>query len=147
MRFFLVKLFGLNSEKHFISFKVYDEKRKLITGGLVKNKYPSKMIIHCKDLRVFQFCLTYTKEEDAKKVIFLTRGLKCICALYRGFHISLCVCLFVLSDLSGYCSPLFGGEISEVCLCLFLYGDTKPRYRFIFLQRLSLMMLLFSFTC
>jgi len=66
----------LSSEKHFISFKVYDEKRKLITGSFVKNKYPSKIIIHCKDLRVFQFCLTFTKEEDTKKVICLTRGLK-----------------------------------------------------------------------
>lgn len=80
MRFFLVKLFGLNSEKHFISFKVYDEKRKLITGALVKNKYPSKIIIHCKDLRVFQFSLTFSKEEDAKKVICLTSGIKCLCA-------------------------------------------------------------------
>ncbi|TSN86051.1 Myotubularin-related protein 12 [Bagarius yarrelli] len=47
---------------------LYDEKKKLITGGSPVNKYPSKIIIHCKDLRVFQFCLTYTKEEDAKKI-------------------------------------------------------------------------------
>ncbi|KAJ8005589.1 hypothetical protein DPEC_G00119510 [Dallia pectoralis] len=46
----------------------YEDKKKLITGGQVKNKYPSKMIIHCKDLRVFQFSLTYSKEEDAKKI-------------------------------------------------------------------------------
>uniref|UniRef100_A0A8C1WUG4 Myotubularin-related protein 12 n=1 Tax=Cyprinus carpio TaxID=7962 RepID=A0A8C1WUG4_CYPCA len=63
-------------------YGVYDEKRKLITGGLVKNKYPSKMIIHCKDLRVFQFSLTFSKEEDAKKVICLTSGIKCLCMYF-----------------------------------------------------------------
>ncbi|KAM3836187.1 myotubularin-related protein 12-like, partial [Diretmus argenteus] len=46
----------------------YEDKRKLITGTLVKNKYPSKIIIHCKDLRVFQFALTFCKEEDAKRI-------------------------------------------------------------------------------
>uniref|UniRef100_A0AAY5KLZ3 Myotubularin-related protein 12 n=1 Tax=Esox lucius TaxID=8010 RepID=A0AAY5KLZ3_ESOLU len=48
----------------------YEDKKKLITGGLLKNKYPSKIIVHCKDLRVFQFSLTYSKEEDAKKLCF-----------------------------------------------------------------------------
>ncbi|CAB1319181.1 unnamed protein product, partial [Coregonus sp. 'balchen'] len=46
----------------------YEDKKKLLTGGLMKNKYPSKIIIHCKDLRVFQFSLTFSKEEDAKKI-------------------------------------------------------------------------------
>ncbi|KAM4607853.1 myotubularin-related protein 12 [Polymixia lowei] len=46
----------------------YEDKRKLITGSLVKNKYPSKIIIHCKDLRVFQFALTFCKEEAAKRI-------------------------------------------------------------------------------
>ncbi|KTG05452.1 hypothetical protein cypCar_00004339 [Cyprinus carpio] len=80
------------SEKRFVSFEVYDEKRKLITGALVKNKYPSKIIIHCKDLRVFQFCLTYTKEEDAKKIFqgiahhcLEEKSLKCVFAFsYTG---------------------------------------------------------------
>ncbi|KAG9355102.1 hypothetical protein JZ751_001815 [Albula glossodonta] len=65
----------------------YDEKKKLITGGLVRNKYPSKMIIHCKDLRVFQFSLTYAKEEEAKKIFqgiihhsLEPKSLKCIFA-------------------------------------------------------------------
>uniref|UniRef100_A0A8C2C6P9 Myotubularin-related protein 12 n=1 Tax=Cyprinus carpio TaxID=7962 RepID=A0A8C2C6P9_CYPCA len=70
-------------------YGVYDEKRKLITGGLVKNKYPSKMIIHCKDLRVFQFSLTFSKEEDAKKVICLTSGIKCLC-IWCWSHYSGC---------------------------------------------------------
>lgn len=68
-------------------YGVYDEKRKLITGGLVKNKCPSKMIIHCKDLRVFQFCLTFTKEEDAKRIFkgiahhcLEEKSLKCVFA-------------------------------------------------------------------
>ncbi|XP_029916384.1 myotubularin-related protein 12 isoform X1 [Myripristis murdjan] len=46
----------------------YEDKRKLVTGSQVKNKYPSKIIIHCKDLRVFQFALTFCKEEDAKRI-------------------------------------------------------------------------------
>ncbi|XP_036383036.1 myotubularin-related protein 12 isoform X2 [Megalops cyprinoides] len=65
----------------------YDEKKKLITGGLVRNKYPSKIIIHCKDLRVFQFSLTYAKEEEAKKIFqgiihhsLEPKSLKCIFA-------------------------------------------------------------------
>ncbi|XP_076005519.1 myotubularin-related protein 12 isoform X2 [Genypterus blacodes] len=49
-------------------YGVYEDKRKLITGSFVKNKYPSKIIIHCKDLRVFQFALTFCKEEDAKRI-------------------------------------------------------------------------------
>uniref|UniRef100_A0A8C1R794 Myotubularin-related protein 12 n=1 Tax=Cyprinus carpio TaxID=7962 RepID=A0A8C1R794_CYPCA len=82
-------------------YGVYDEKRKLITGGLVKNKYPSKMIIHCKDLRVFQFSLTFSKEEDAKKIFqgiahhcLEEKSLKCVfiwcwshysgCALFKA---------------------------------------------------------------
>ncbi|KAK1792413.1 hypothetical protein P4O66_012359 [Electrophorus voltai] len=68
-------------------YGVYDEKKKLITGGMLKNKYPSKMIIHCKDLRVFQFCLTFTKEEEAKKIFqgivhhcLEPKSLKCVFA-------------------------------------------------------------------
>ncbi|MBN3301118.1 MTMRC protein, partial [Amia calva] len=49
-------------------YGVNEEKKKLILGGQVKSKYPSKIIIYCKDLRVFQFCLTYAKEEEAKKI-------------------------------------------------------------------------------
>ncbi|CAL8248947.1 unnamed protein product [Merluccius merluccius] len=49
-------------------YGVYEDKRKLITGGIVKNKFPSKLVIHCKDLRVFQFSLTYSLEEDAKRI-------------------------------------------------------------------------------
>ncbi|XP_060763264.1 myotubularin-related protein 12 isoform X2 [Neoarius graeffei] len=68
-------------------YGVYDEKKKLITGSFLPNKYPSKMIIHCKDLRVFQFCLTYTKEEDARKIFrgivhhcLEPKSLKCVFA-------------------------------------------------------------------
>ncbi|XP_056138872.1 myotubularin-related protein 12 isoform X2 [Lampris incognitus] len=49
-------------------YGVYEDKKKLITGSLVKNRYPSKIIIHSKDLRVFQFVLTFCKEEDAKRI-------------------------------------------------------------------------------
>uniref|UniRef100_A0AAZ3SP34 Myotubularin-related protein 12 n=1 Tax=Oncorhynchus tshawytscha TaxID=74940 RepID=A0AAZ3SP34_ONCTS len=62
------KLYGENDIPLSCVDNIYGDKRKLITGGLVKNKYPSKMIIHCKDLRVFQFSLSFSKEEDAKKI-------------------------------------------------------------------------------
>ncbi|XP_023679071.1 myotubularin-related protein 12-like isoform X2 [Paramormyrops kingsleyae] len=46
----------------------YDEKRKLITNTQMKNKHPNGIIVHCKDLRVFQFSLKLAKEEAAKKI-------------------------------------------------------------------------------
>ncbi|KAM6958785.1 myotubularin-related protein 12 [Aplochiton taeniatus] len=46
----------------------YEDKKKLLTSSLLKNKHPSKIIIHCRDLRVFQFSLAYCLEEDAKKI-------------------------------------------------------------------------------
>ncbi|XP_064358593.1 myotubularin-related protein 12 isoform X1 [Dromaius novaehollandiae] len=46
---------------------VYDEKKKLLTGQM--RKYPEKLIIYCKDLRVFHFCLRYTKEEEVKRIV------------------------------------------------------------------------------
>ncbi|EHH26429.1 Phosphatidylinositol-3 phosphate 3-phosphatase adapter subunit [Macaca mulatta] len=46
-------------------YGVFDEKKKTLFGQL--KKYPEKLIIHCKDLRVFQFCLRYTKEEEVKR--------------------------------------------------------------------------------
>ncbi|XP_030627917.1 LOW QUALITY PROTEIN: myotubularin-related protein 12 [Chanos chanos] len=68
-------------------YGVYDEKKKLITGGQVKNKYPSKIIFHCRDLRVFQFCLTYAKEEDGRRIFqgvvrhcLEPKSLKCVFA-------------------------------------------------------------------
>uniref|UniRef100_A0A8C9HYY1 Myotubularin related protein 12 n=1 Tax=Piliocolobus tephrosceles TaxID=591936 RepID=A0A8C9HYY1_9PRIM len=45
----------------------FDEKKKTLFGQL--KKYPEKLIIHCKDLRVFQFCLRYTKEEEVKRIV------------------------------------------------------------------------------
>ncbi|XP_076125903.1 myotubularin-related protein 12 [Alosa pseudoharengus] len=65
----------------------YDDKKKLITCPLLKNKCPSKIIIHCKDLRVFQYCLTYTDEKDARKIFqgivhhcLESKSLKCVFA-------------------------------------------------------------------
>nr|XP_012315358.1 myotubularin-related protein 12 isoform X4 [Aotus nancymaae] len=46
---------------------MFDEKKKTLFGQL--KKYPEKLIIHCKDLRVFQFCLRYTKEEEVKRIV------------------------------------------------------------------------------
>uniref|UniRef100_A0A5F9CSJ1 Myotubularin-related protein 12 n=1 Tax=Oryctolagus cuniculus TaxID=9986 RepID=A0A5F9CSJ1_RABIT len=48
-------------------FGVFDEKKKSLFGQL--KKYPEKLIIHCKDLRVFHFCLRYTKEEEVKRIV------------------------------------------------------------------------------
>ncbi|KAJ7417743.1 Myotubularin-related protein 12 [Willisornis vidua] len=48
-------------------YGVYDEKKKLLTGQL--RKYPERLIIYCKDLRVFNFCLRYTKEEEVKRIV------------------------------------------------------------------------------
>ncbi|KAJ8285163.1 hypothetical protein GJAV_G00023020 [Gymnothorax javanicus] len=68
-------------------YGAYDEKKKLMTGGSVRNKCPSKIIIHCKDLRVFQFSLTFAKEEDARKLFqgiihhsLEPKSLKCVFA-------------------------------------------------------------------
>nr|XP_042716144.1 myotubularin-related protein 12 isoform X2 [Chrysemys picta bellii] len=48
-------------------YGVYDEKKKSLSGQL--KKYPEKLIIYCKDLRVFHFCLRYTKEEEVKRIV------------------------------------------------------------------------------
>ncbi|XP_044520408.1 myotubularin-related protein 12 isoform X3 [Gracilinanus agilis] len=48
-------------------YGVFDEKKKPLFGQL--KKYPEKLIIHCKDLRVFHFCLRYTKEEEVKRIV------------------------------------------------------------------------------
>ncbi|KAM6223117.1 myotubularin-related protein 12 isoform 3-T3 [Rhynchocyon petersi] len=48
-------------------YGVFDEKKKTVCGQL--KKYPEKLIIHCKDLRVFHFCLRYTKEEEVKRIV------------------------------------------------------------------------------
>ncbi|XP_054976578.1 myotubularin-related protein 12 [Sorex araneus] len=48
-------------------YGVFDEKKKALSAQL--KKYPEKLIIHCKDLRVFHFCLRYTKEEEVKRIV------------------------------------------------------------------------------
>ncbi|XP_071468740.1 myotubularin-related protein 12 isoform X3 [Marmota flaviventris] len=48
-------------------YGVFDEKKKILSEQL--KKYPEKLIIHCKDLRVFHFCLRYTKEEEVKRIV------------------------------------------------------------------------------
>ncbi|KPP60316.1 myotubularin-related protein 12-like, partial [Scleropages formosus] len=48
----------------------FDEKKKLITSGSVRNKYPSKIIIHCKDLRIFQGIVHHCLEPKSLKCIF-----------------------------------------------------------------------------
>ncbi|XP_023689590.1 myotubularin-related protein 12 [Paramormyrops kingsleyae] len=69
----------------------FDDKKKLIISGFVKNKYPSKIIVCCKDLRLFHFSLAYAKEEDAKKIFqgivyhcLEPKSLKCVFAFSYG---------------------------------------------------------------
>ncbi|XP_043543380.1 myotubularin-related protein 12 isoform X1 [Chiloscyllium plagiosum] len=50
-------------------FGVYDDKKKPLLPGAVKNKIPEKLLLYCKDFRVFHFGLRYTKEEDARRLI------------------------------------------------------------------------------
>lgn len=47
---------------------VYDDKKKPLLPGAIKNKIPEKLLLYCKDFRVFQFGLRYSKEEDARRV-------------------------------------------------------------------------------
>ncbi|XP_034956247.2 myotubularin-related protein 12 [Zootoca vivipara] len=48
-------------------YGAYDDKKKPLNGQL--RRYPETMIIYCKDLRVFHFCLHYTKEEEVKRIV------------------------------------------------------------------------------
>uniref|UniRef100_A0A8C5LN97 Myotubularin-related protein 12 n=1 Tax=Leptobrachium leishanense TaxID=445787 RepID=A0A8C5LN97_9ANUR len=50
-------------------YGIYDDKKKVPIIAPVIRKYPERLIIYCKDFRVFHFCLTYTKEEEVKRVI------------------------------------------------------------------------------
>lgn len=49
-------------------YGVYDEKKKSLLSGRVR-KYPEKLILYCKDFRVFHFCLKFTKEEEVKRIV------------------------------------------------------------------------------
>ncbi|XP_069076567.1 myotubularin-related protein 12 isoform X2 [Pleurodeles waltl] len=49
-------------------YGVYDEKKKSLLSGHIK-KYPEKLILYCKDFRVFHFCLKFTKEEEVKRIV------------------------------------------------------------------------------
>ncbi|XP_040193888.1 myotubularin-related protein 12 [Rana temporaria] len=50
-------------------YGVFDDKKKILISGLLLKKYPEKLIVYCKDFRVFHFCLTYTKEEELKRIV------------------------------------------------------------------------------
>uniref|UniRef100_A0A4W5M042 Myotubularin-related protein 12 n=1 Tax=Hucho hucho TaxID=62062 RepID=A0A4W5M042_9TELE len=97
----------LNNGQFDRSLHRYEDKKKLITGGLVKNKYPSKIIIHCKDLRVFQFSLTFAKEEDAKKIF---QGIVHHCLEPKSLR-----CLFAFSYCENTSYPEGIGNDSTLC--------------------------------
>ncbi|XP_077203040.1 myotubularin-related protein 12 [Paroedura picta] len=48
-------------------YGIYDDRKKPLYNQL--RRYPEKIIIYCKDLRVFNFCLRYTKEEEVKRIV------------------------------------------------------------------------------
>lgn len=50
-------------------YGVFDDKKKVLISGPSLKKYPEKLIIYCKDFRVFHFCLTYTKEFELKRIV------------------------------------------------------------------------------
>ncbi|KAM8961599.1 myotubularin-related protein 12 isoform 2-T2 [Pelodytes ibericus] len=50
-------------------YGVYDDKKKVPIVGPVVKKYPERLIIYCKDFRVLHFCLSYTKEEEVKRIV------------------------------------------------------------------------------
>uniref|UniRef100_A0A8C5LKJ4 Myotubularin-related protein 12 n=1 Tax=Leptobrachium leishanense TaxID=445787 RepID=A0A8C5LKJ4_9ANUR len=50
-------------------YGIYDDKKKVPIIAPVIRKYPERLIIYCKDFRVFHFCLTYTKEEEVKRIV------------------------------------------------------------------------------
>ncbi|KAM9329377.1 myotubularin-related protein 12 [Gastrophryne carolinensis] len=50
-------------------YGVYDDKKKVLISGPSLKKYPEILIIYCKDFRVFNFCLRYTKEEELKRIV------------------------------------------------------------------------------
>ncbi|XP_028661468.1 myotubularin-related protein 12 isoform X1 [Erpetoichthys calabaricus] len=82
-------------------YGVRDEKKKLIIGGQVKNKYPPKLLIYCKDFRVFQFCLSYAKEEEAKKIF---QGI-----VHHSLEPKSLKCAFAFS----YCEEVLSPEVSK----------------------------------
>ncbi|KAG8456756.1 hypothetical protein GDO86_002514 [Hymenochirus boettgeri] len=50
-------------------YGVFDDKKKVLISGQVMKKYPERLVIYCKDFRVFHFCLSYTKEEEVKRIV------------------------------------------------------------------------------
>ncbi|KAE8636583.1 hypothetical protein XENTR_v10003048 [Xenopus tropicalis] len=50
-------------------YGVYDDKKKAILSGQGLKKYPERLIVYCKDFRVFHFCLSYTKQEEVKRIV------------------------------------------------------------------------------
>ncbi|CAH2296549.1 myotubularin-related 12 [Pelobates cultripes] len=50
-------------------YGVFDDKKKVPINKTVLTKYPERLIIYCKDFRVFHFCLSYVKEEEVKRIV------------------------------------------------------------------------------
>ncbi|XP_075040770.1 myotubularin-related protein 12 [Mixophyes fleayi] len=50
-------------------YGVFDDKKKVPISGPSLKKYPKKLIIYCKDFRVFHFSLCYCKEADVKMIV------------------------------------------------------------------------------
>ncbi|XP_063816473.1 myotubularin-related protein 12 isoform X2 [Pseudophryne corroboree] len=50
-------------------YGVFDDKKKVLISLTALKKVPKKLIIYCKDFRVFNFCLSYSKEEEVKRIV------------------------------------------------------------------------------
>ncbi|XP_040276941.1 myotubularin-related protein 12 [Bufo bufo] len=50
-------------------YAVYDDKKKVLISGAPLKKYPERLIINCKDFRVFHFCLRYAKEDEVNRIV------------------------------------------------------------------------------
>lgn len=50
-------------------YAVYDDKKKVLISGAPLKKYPERLVIYCKDFRVFHFCLSYAKEDEVNRIV------------------------------------------------------------------------------
>ncbi|KAM3937818.1 myotubularin-related protein 12 [Leptodactylus fuscus] len=50
-------------------YAVYDDKKKVLISGAPLKKQPERLIIYCKDFRVFHFCLSYAKEDEVNRIV------------------------------------------------------------------------------
>ncbi|KAG8599134.1 hypothetical protein GDO81_002890 [Engystomops pustulosus] len=50
-------------------YAVYDDKKKVLITGAPLKKYPERLVIYCRDFRVFHFCLSFAKEDEVNRIV------------------------------------------------------------------------------